>query len=89
MWTYVNQLFNIYILTREISNSKTQIVAHISLNTSVTEGIRQTVGRMLYQTVDSKKCMDLDPSCVALNNQTYIGSSTSLSKSPDKNIGLE
>lgn len=63
---------------REISNSKTQIVAHVSLNTSVTESVRRTVGRTLYQTVDSKKCLDLDPSCVALNNQTYIGNSTSL-----------
>lgn len=79
----INYIISI-IVTREISNSKTQIVAHVSLNTSVTEGVRRTVGRTLYQTVDSKKCLDLDPSCVALNNQTYIGNSTSLSKSPDK-----
>ena len=65
---------------RELSNSKTQIVGHVALNTSVTDSILRGVGQSLYGAVDSKNCLDVDPSCVSLQNQTYIGSMGDLSK---------
>ncbi|XP_061188739.1 uncharacterized protein LOC133196904 [Saccostrea echinata] len=63
---------------RELSGSKTEITALVSMNTSVTEANTRTVALELYENVDNKNCLTVETSCIKLRNQTYIGNNTSL-----------